>query len=409
MMKEYLLFSVIVIIGEIIVYFVASAVYKKSMINRMWKKMWLGIFVICLCSFWFGKQHSFLTYQAVGVIVGVGVVVLVFWILLARDIVDPLNRVISGIREESGQTLSASRQILYTCQSLSEGTSEQAASVEETSSSMEQMSSMTRQNAKNAAQADNLMKEAGQAIERANRSMNELTGSMDEISKARQETSRIVKTIDEIAFQTNLLALNAAVEAARAGEAGAGFAVVADEVRNLAMRSAEAARNTSALIEDTVKKIEKGSELVIRANDAFSEVAVSASKVGELVGDISVASDEQARGIEQVNKGTVEMDKATQENAANAEELVAVSEQMTGQAERMKGFIDELVTMSGGSVNEPGMMQHTADKQRTIKRQTPKTPVRRPVKAKITALPGKNEVVSPEQIIPLDDEDFKDF
>ncbi|MCP4352931.1 MAG: hypothetical protein GY795_46365 [Desulfobacterales bacterium] len=406
-MEEYLLLPIIVIGGEIIVYY-ASLLYKKTMINRMSKKIWPGIFIICCCFYVLGK-YSVSDYKVLAI---TSLIVLVtalgFWIFLAYDIVGPFNRVITGIKEESGQTMAASRQILYTCQSLSEGTSEQAASVEETSSSMEQMASMTRQNAKNAAQADNLMKEAGQAIERANRSMNELTGSMDEISKASQETSRIVKTIDEIAFQTNLLALNAAVEAARAGEAGAGFAVVADEVRNLAMRSAEAARNTSALIEDTVKKIEKGSELVIRANDAFSEVAVSASKVGELVGDISVASDEQARGIEQVNKGTVEMDKATQENAANAEELVAVSEQMNGQAERMKEFIDQLAVMSGGSMEESGMTQYTTDKQRTIKRQIPKAPVRRPVKTEITALPGKSEV-SPEQIIPLDDEDFKDF
>ncbi|MCU0583737.1 MAG: methyl-accepting chemotaxis protein, partial [Syntrophales bacterium] len=139
--------------------------------------------------------------------------------------------------------------------------------------------------------------------------MTELTQSMEDISKASDETSKIIKTIDEIAFQTNLLALNAAVEAARAGEAGAGFAVVANEVRNLAMRAAEAAKNTSVLIEGTVKKVREGSELVERTGGAFAEVSRSAAKVADLVAEIAAASSEQAQGIDQINKAVAEMDK----------------------------------------------------------------------------------------------------
>ncbi|MCK4389092.1 MAG: methyl-accepting chemotaxis protein [Desulfobacterales bacterium] len=237
------------------------------------------------------------------------------------------------------QVGSASGQVASSSQSLAEGSAEQAASLEETSSSLEEMASMTKQNADNANQANNLMNEANQTVGKANDSMRELTTSMEEISKASEETSKIIKTIDEIAFQTNLLALNAAVEAARAGEAGAGFAVVAEEVRNLAMRSAEAAKSTAILIEGTVKKVNDGGEIVTRTNEAFTEVATSAGKVGQLVGEIAAASNEQAQGIEQVNKAVAEMDKVTQQSAANAEESASASEQMTAQAQELNSML----------------------------------------------------------------------
>jgi hypothetical protein len=271
------------------------------------------------------------------------ILVLAVAVLFARSLSRPIRRIAEGLTEGAEQVTSASNQVSSSSQSLAEGASTQAASIEETSSSLEEMSSMTRQNAENAAQADGLMKGANQVVSRANESMGKLTSSMEEISKASEETSKIIKTIDEIAFQTNLLALNAAVEAARAGEAGAGFAVVAGEVRNLAMRAAEAARNTAALIEGTVKKVKEGSELVNGTNEAFTEVATSAAKVGELVAEIAAASREQAQGIEQVNKAVAEMDKVVQQNAASAEESASASEGMHAQAERMKVTIGELV------------------------------------------------------------------
>ncbi|MCX5827447.1 MAG: methyl-accepting chemotaxis protein [Deltaproteobacteria bacterium] len=267
----------------------------------------------------------------------------------ARGITLPIGKATAELTEASTQVAAASSQVATASQSLAEGASEQASALEETSSSLEEMSSMTKQNAGNASQADSLMKQANSVVKRANDSMAELTRSMGDISAASMETSKIIKTIDEIAFQTNLLALNAAVEAARAGEAGAGFAVVAEEVRNLAMRAAEAAKNTSALIETTVIKIKDGSNLVSKTNEAFLEVAASASKVGELVGEISAASNEQAQGIDQITKAVAEMDKVTQETAASAEESASASEEMNAQAEQMKHVTAELTNIIGGN------------------------------------------------------------
>jgi len=282
-----------------------------------------------------------------------------FALFINNYLIKPLRCTIEGLNEGADQLASASGQVLFASQSLAEGTSEQAASIEETSSSLEEMSSMNKQNADNAGQANILMKEANQTVEKANISMNDLTTSMEEISKASEEISKIIKTIDEIAFQTNLLALNAAVEAARAGEAGAGFAVVADEVRNLAIRAADAAKNTADLIEGTVKKVKEGSTLVSTTNEAFAEVAESALKVGELVGEISEASNEQAQGIDQINTAVTQMmDQVTQQNAANAEESASASGQMNAQAGQMKGVVGELIAIVGANGKNGNGHQH---------------------------------------------------
>jgi methyl-accepting chemotaxis protein len=197
------------------------------------------------------------------------------------------------------------------------------------------------------------MKQSNQVVEQANDSMSELTTAMGQIFEASEETSKIIKTIDEIAFQTNLLALNAAVEAARAGEAGAGFAVVADEVRNLAIRSADAAKQTANLIEDTVKKANGGTELVTKTNEAFSEVASSTAKVGGLVSEIATASVEQSEGIGQVNQAVTDMDNVVQQNAAVAEESASAVEELKAQAEQMRTFVGLLVSVIQGEKNNP--------------------------------------------------------
>jgi methyl-accepting chemotaxis protein len=332
-------------------------------------------------------------------------------VLFARSISAPIQNAVDQMGEASNQIASASSEVASASQSLAEGSSEQAAAIEETSSSLEEMSSMTKQNAGNASQADSLMKHANEVVQKANSSMASLTSSMREISAASEETSKIIKTIDEIAFQTNLLALNAAVEAARAGEAGAGFAVVAEEVRNLAMRSADAAKNTSGLIEGTVKKIKDGSDLVTKTNEAFAEVAVSSSKVGELVGEIAAASQEQAQGIDQINKAVAEMDKVTQQTAASAEESASASEEMNAQAQQMRHISLTLAGIIGGGSSGNGVGSHNRVD----------IPVKKGIRGALTAVSAgkgtggnvasykKGGKLRPEQLIPMDEGQFKDF
>lgn len=298
--------------------------------------------------------HDVLIVLAVTISAMLFLIIAVNYIVLVKAVINPVNQISNNLVTNAIEVTGASNEVSSASQTLAEGASEAAASIEETSSSIEEISSMTSKNADNSQLADSLMNQSVEMINIAHGSMQELTGSMQEIQAGSEETSKIIKTIDEIAFQTNLLALNAAVEAARAGEAGAGFAVVADEVRNLAMRAAEAARDTSGMIESTVQRVQRGAQKVETTNKAFSKVLEGSRKVAQLVAEIAQASSEQSQGIVQVNRAMNELDQITQQNASNAEEAAAASEELNAMAEQMHALSESLTELVSGAGSQKG-------------------------------------------------------
>jgi methyl-accepting chemotaxis protein len=249
------------------------------------------------------------------------------------------------------QVASAASQLSSSAQSLSTGASSQAAALEETSASMEEMASMTRQNAEHSLEGARLMSDVDRRVRDSDQVLSAMIASMKHIQESSLKVSKIIRTIDEIAFQTNILALNAAVEAARAGDAGMGFAVVADEVRNLAQRSAVAAKDTSALIEESISNAEQGNRHVRAVAEAFTTITTSVAQAKQLVDDVSSASKQQTQGIDQVSTAIGQLEQLTQRTAANSEECAAASEELNTQAEVTMTVVTRLQAFVGGKAS----------------------------------------------------------
>jgi methyl-accepting chemotaxis protein len=276
-----------------------------------------------------------------------------------NGLIERMDQGFGQVAVSADQVASAAEQISSGSQSLAQGTSEQASTLEEVASSLQELSSMSGQSSANAREAKGLSDGARAGTDEGVAAMNRLSEAMERIKLSSDETAKIVKTIDEIAFQTNLLALNAAVEAARAGDAGKGFAVVAEEVRNLAMRSAEAAKNTAQLIEENVGNAEGGVALNSEVMAALQEIQKQVIQVSEVMDEIAAGADQQKQGVEQINTAVEQMNQVTQTTAANAEESSSASEELTAQAEDLRALVGAY-KMSHTSGGGPGRAKRRA-------------------------------------------------
>ena len=269
-----------------------------------------------------------------------------------KKMVENLNEMFGEINSASAQVSAGSKQIADGAQSLAQGSTEQAASIQQLSSSITEIAQRTRANAETADKTSKLSNTIKENAEKGSRQMDEMTSAVSEINEASRSISKIIKTIDDIAFQTNILALNAAVEAARAGQHGKGFAVVAEEVRNLASKSAEAAKDTGNMIQNSMDKAELGSRIASETAASLTEIVSGINESGQLITEIAEASEAQSLGISQVNTGIDQVAQVVQQNSATAEESAAASEEMSGQSDALQQLIAQFKLSDDGSMHK---------------------------------------------------------
>lgn len=334
--------------------------------------------------------------------------IIVFAFFLGNMVTKPIVSAVESITEGSTQVVSASDEIASAATSLADGSTEQASSVEEVSATVEESTAIINQASENAREADILAKGANEAAEEGNKKVKDLMVSMEKTTEASEQISKIIKTIDEIAFQTNLLALNAAVEAARAGEHGLGFAVVADEVKNLAGRSANAAKETTIIIEEAINQIKNGNEIAQATNESFGLILDRAKKTSNLIGEIAVSSQEQAEGMSQISSAMANIDEITQQNAATSEESAAAAEQLNAQSISMMESVTDIAKIVGLDVNEVATRPRGSSTRKATKapiKQIPQAPAKQRTRATKAAPTQK----SSGDIFPLHEDDLKEF
>lgn len=308
---------------------------------RQAKAQWLGLVQAI--------RQAGLLNGALTILLLTGVVLVLVTLAVRIQVARPLNLVSDRLSEGAHQVLEASNIISHSCADVAENTSQQSASLEETSAALEEMSGMTRRNADHAATSSTMSQRAVEALDRGLREMQDLSQAMAGVQTAGAEVAKIATTIDNIAFQTNLLALNASVEAARAGEAGRGFAVVADEVRRLSLQSAEAARESTASIQEAISRGNRGSELTASLHATFEDLARELREVNRLASEVSAASREQSTGVTAINEATHNMDEATRRTAAASEECAAVTGTLLAESRGLHHAVADLLSVLGGS------------------------------------------------------------
>lgn len=359
---------------------------------------------------------------------------IIAWIV-TEDVKRSIKKVLTDLFLTSNNLDGLSKELTTTGHKLAEGSTQQAASIQETSSTLEESASMVHQTTQNTKEADNLAKQAKIGADKGNSEMKIMLDSMEELKKSSNEISKIIKVIDEIAFQTNILSLNAAVEAARAGDAGKGFAVVAEEVRNLAQRSAQAAKDTSGIIEGNISLSEKCLLITEQVSGSLLEIRDDTHKVSELLEEVSTASQEQEIGINQINKAISQMEVVIQENASTAQESASSAENLVVFSDTIKSIIQNLNFLLEGENTPQEKVVENFNSRKTNKSSMPiskmktstvikkvEPEARKPLIAaasqnkekrtdskkaefivKSPKLESKKTTVNPEDIIPLDD------